>query len=100
MTAIGVNAVVIGLETVEELKSPYGNLFIILDAIFLTIYTLEFMMKIYAERTAYWKSSYNIFDFVILALSYVQVILDQLDIGENILNVLRLLRGRYWLVIF
>lgn len=50
-------------------------------------------MKLYAEPRGYWKSSYNIFDFSILALSYVQVIMDELNVGDKILTPLRLLRG-------
>lgn len=93
MFIIGINAVVIGLETVEDLKVSQGHLFDILDYVFLSIYTCEFLLKFYADRSAYWKSAYNIFDFIILALSYIQILLDQLNVGDNILNVLRLLRG-------
>lgn len=93
MFIIGINAVVIGLETVEDLKVSQGHLFDILDYVFLSIYTCEFLLKFYADRSAYWKSAYNIFDFIILALSYIQILLDQLNVGDNILNVLRLLRA-------
>ena len=93
MGVIVLNSLVIGFETVEEWKTAYTNVFKALDEFFLAIYTMEFLMKLYAEPKGYWKSSYNIFDFSILALSYVQVIMDELKVGDKILTPLRLLRG-------
>ena len=97
MAAIVLNSLVIGFETVDEWKMAYTNEFKALDEFFLAIYTMEFLMKLYAEPKGYWKSSYNIFDFSILALSYVQVIMDELKVGDKILTPLRLLRG-LWLL--
>lgn len=93
MGIIVLNALVIGFETVEEWKTAYTNEFKALDEFFLAIYTMEFLMKLYAEPRGYWKSSYNRFDLSILALSYVQVIMDELNVGDKILTPLRLLRG-------
>lgn len=93
MGIIIINALCIGLETVDELKRAEANTFKILDEFFLSIYTMEFLMKIYAEPSFYWKSSYNIFDFTILMTSYIQVIMDELNVGDNLLTPLRLLRG-------
>ena len=93
MVVIVMNSFVIGFETVEEWKVPHKNVFKALDELFLAIYTMEFLMKLYAEPRGYWKSSYNRFDFSILALSYVQVIMDELNVGDKILTPLRLLRG-------
>ena len=93
MLMIVLNALSIGLETNEEWKASYGNVFKALDEFFLAIYTIEFVMKLYAEPRGYWKSSYNIFDFTILAISYVQLIMDELNVGDKVLTPLRLLRG-------
>ena len=93
MGVIVLNSLVIGFETVEEWKEAHTNAFKALDEFFLAIYTMEFLMKLYAEPRGYWKSSYNRFDFSILALSYVQVIMDELNVGDKILTPLRLLRG-------
>ena len=93
MGVIVLNSLVIGFETVEEWKQTHTNVFKALDEFFLAIYTMEFLMKLYAEPKGYWKSSYNRFDFSILALSYVQVIMDELNVGDKILTPLRLLRG-------
>ncbi len=87
-----INALVIGLETMDSLKS-HGQLFQIVDELFLSIYTVEFFLKLYAEPKGYWKSSYNRFDFLILFISYIQAILDTINVGDNVLKPLRLLRG-------
>ncbi|XP_014669434.1 PREDICTED: cation channel sperm-associated protein 3-like [Priapulus caudatus] len=78
-------------------------LFTIADEVFLAIYTVEFILKIYAEPKNYWKSSYNLFDVTVLAISWIQMGLSQIesDSGGNddsqwqalrILRVLRTLR--------
>ena len=93
MGVILVNALVIGLETMDELKVPSSHIFKTLDELFLSIYTVEFLLKLYAEPKGYWKSSYNRFDFLILFISYVQALLDLMNVGDNVLKPLRLLRG-------
>jgi len=92
MFIIAINAIVIGVETTESLKKTHASLFDALDYMFLCIYFGEFLLKIYADRSGYWKNTYNVFDFIILAISFIQVILHQLNVGDNILKVLRLLR--------
>ena len=93
MGVIMINALVIGLETMDSLKKSHGQLFQIVDELFLSIYTVEFLLKLYAEPKGYWKSSYNRFDFLILFISYIQAILDMINVGDNVLKPLRLLRG-------
>ena len=95
MLVILIDSLVVGLVTFEDLKRRYARVFFALDTIFLLIYTVEFCLKIYAEPKEYWKSSYNLFDFGILALSYVQVLLDNLNVDEGSLKILRLLRGYF-----
>ncbi|XP_065061341.1 cation channel sperm-associated protein 3-like [Rhopilema esculentum] len=95
MLVILINSLVVGLETIENLKKNNADAFFTLNTIFLVIYTIEFALKVYAEPKNYWKSSYNIFDFAVLALSYVQVLLDNLrvlEVDEGSLKILRLLR--------
>ncbi|EDO37902.1 predicted protein, partial [Nematostella vectensis] len=87
------NALCIGLETVDDYKDVYENTFKTLDEFFLSVYTMEFFMKLYAEPRAYWKSSYNIFDFSILGMSYIQVLVIALidTIRHSVVNVVILL---------
>eukprot|EP00794_Sanderia_malayensis_P014958 gene14959-16499_t len=92
MFIILMNSLVVGLETITKLKRDHAATFSTLNGIFLFIYTSEFILKVYSEPKGYWKSSYNIFDFTVLVLSYVQVVLDNLQVDEGSLEVLRLLR--------
>uniref|UniRef100_A0A7M5X154 Ion transport domain-containing protein n=2 Tax=Clytia hemisphaerica TaxID=252671 RepID=A0A7M5X154_9CNID len=93
MFIIGINAIVIGLETSISLKKVYGETFSLLDDLFLAIYTAEFLIKVCADYRGYWKSAYNIFDFVIIAVSFIQILMSSLDVGNNSLGVFRLLRA-------
>jgi cation channel sperm-associated protein 3 len=45
-----------------------------LDPIFLSVYLLEFMLKFYVNPIGYWKQWTNRLDFLILVLSFAQVI--------------------------
>ena len=71
---IMLNAICMALETEKAVKQSWGDsVFKNLDYAFLVIYTIEFILKIYAEPKNYWKSTYNLFDFLVLAISIVQV---------------------------
>lgn len=95
IVTIFINAFFMALETEESLEEKLSNLFNILDNICLGIYTVEFILKIYAEPINYWKSYYNIFDFLILAISWVQSSLTwwQGDSEDSKLKSLRVLRA-------
>ena len=72
------NAIMITMEISkpeEELSPEERFVYIAVDQLFLAIYTVEFVLKIYAEPKNYWKSTYNLFDFIVLAISYIQVTL-------------------------
>jgi len=45
-----------------------------LDPVFLSVYLLEFMLKFYVNPIGYWKQWTNRLDFLILVLSFAQVI--------------------------
>ncbi|XP_074649066.1 cation channel sperm-associated protein 3-like [Tubulanus polymorphus] len=91
MFTIGLNSLEMALETNEDLKYRWRDAFFYMDETFLAIYTVEFLMKLYAEPIGYWKSSFDLFDFVVLVLSYIQVILD--SSGTSGLEGLRVLRA-------
>ena len=72
MFVIAFNAATIAAETSTSPSSFSVTFFSILDLIYLTIYTVEFLLKVYSEPIDYWKSGYNRFDFAILVLSYME----------------------------
>lgn len=96
MFTIATNAVFIAADTTTRSNTGSSMVFSIADLVFLTIYSLEFLLKVYCEPVGYWKSNYNRFDFIILGLSYFQFV-QQISgsTGSNLtfVRVLRALRA-------
>lgn len=66
-----------GLEADLRCEGPMKLGFNIVNYIFIVIYVLEALLKIMAFRKYYFKDHWNNFDLVILALSFVDVALDE-----------------------
>ena len=78
------NAILLGLETVPPVMAVAGPLILALDTLCLGIFTTEILLKLYAFRWAFFKSGWNLFDFVIVGISLIP--------GSEGLSVLRALR--------
>ena len=78
------NAVVLGLETSEFVMSRVGWLISFLDELCLAIFVIELVLKLIAFDYRFFKSGWNIFDFVIVGISLVP--------AAEALSVLRALR--------
>ncbi|KAJ3022169.1 UNVERIFIED_CONTAM: Cation channel sperm-associated protein 1 [Siphonaria sp. JEL0065] len=63
------NTVILALETVSTFNRAYSWYFSILDSACLGIYMAEAALKLYSWRLYYFKSSWNVFDFVIVLVS-------------------------------
>lgn len=92
MGTILFNAVMIAMET-TTLSETHPLLFAIFDNLFLGIYLVEFVLKLYAEPAGYWKNYYNLFDFTVLVISLVESLLTALNFGQTGLTVLQVVRG-------
>ncbi|KZN40088.1 voltage-gated sodium channel [Pseudoalteromonas luteoviolacea NCIMB 1944] len=64
------NAVTLGLETTQFGKDNAGLLHKI-DFVILIIFTLELLLKLIVYRFKFFKSGWNCFDFIIVAISWV-----------------------------
>ncbi|XP_076826081.1 cation channel sperm-associated protein 3-like isoform X2 [Clavelina lepadiformis] len=84
MLAIFVNSIIMMFDVNDYYPSmrPY---YPAADIIFLVIYSLEFVVKFYAEPAKYWTTWSNRFDFFILFISFTQVFVDQFyhDVAEE-----------------
>lgn len=60
------NAVSLGLETSDTMTEHYGPLLLLIDKIILGVFVFELILKLYAYRLQFFKSGWNIFDFVII----------------------------------
>ena len=56
---------------------------------------MEFLIKLYAEPLGYWKSYYNIFDFIIFIIAIIDSIFLYLNLGQNELALLQVVKGNY-----
>ena len=87
MVVIVINAISLGLETSQYFTSEYGALLKLIDHIALGIFTLEIATKMLVQRLNYFRDSWNVFDFLIVAVSFLTFI-PQL----SVLRSLRILR--------
>ncbi len=78
------NAVLLGMETSGNIMAAVGPMILFLDAVCLSIFVVEIGLKLFAFRLAFFRSGWNIFDFVIVGISLVP--------GAGAFTVLRALR--------
>jgi len=81
------NAITLGLETAPDLVGEWMPTLLLLDTIFLTIFTVEIALKLVAYRHRFFASGWNNFDFWIVVISYLPFIE-----GLSVLRALRILR--------
>lgn len=65
------NAVTLGLETYPTVMERYGSLLLRLDAIFLSIFVLELLLKLFVYRVRFFASGWNVFDLIIVGIALV-----------------------------
>ena len=63
------NAVLLGLETSQTVMAQFGALIKTLDGLCLIIFVIELALKLLAYRSSFFKNGWNLFDFVIVAIS-------------------------------
>ncbi|MDP5086057.1 MAG: ion transporter [Yoonia sp.] len=78
------NAIILGMETSKTIMAAVGPLILLLDRICLAIFVIELGAKLFAQRLSFFRSGWNIFDFIIVGVSLVP--------GNGGLSVLRALR--------
>lgn len=82
-----INAITLGLETNASILTTYGVLLYWLDKIIVIIFTFEILLKFYAYRFSFFRSGWNIFDLVIVAIAWIPT-----SGALTILRALRILR--------
>jgi voltage-gated sodium channel len=78
------NAILLGMETSAGIMAAAGPVILALDKACLTVFVIELALKFYAQRLAFFRSGWNIFDFLIVGISLVP--------GAQTFSVLRALR--------
>ena len=87
MVLIILNGITMGLETSKEIVESFSSFFYIFDKLVITIFTIEILLRIYAHRLEFFKDSWSLFDFTIVAISLVPS-----TGGFEIFRILRVLR--------
>lgn len=78
------NAVILGLETSKPLMDAIGPIILALDMLCLYIFVAEILAKLFAYRLKFFRSGWNIFDFIIVGIALIP--------AAQTLSVLRALR--------
>ncbi len=87
MGIIILNGITMGFETSKTFAIEYGAFFDLFNILIVTIFTIEIAMRIYVHRMAFFKDSWSLFDFSIVAISLVPA-----TSGFEIFRILRVLR--------
>src|SRR3712207_1603044 len=72
LVVIVLNAVVLGLETYDSVDASIGRELDIANDVILGVFVVEIALRLAAAGPrAYWRSGWNVFDFVVVAASFV-----------------------------
>jgi len=69
MLMICINSVVLGLLAIPMYASNFGPLLYLFDRLCLAIFVVEMGLKLWAYQKDFFKSRWNVFDFVVIAVS-------------------------------
>lgn len=91
LAVIVVNAVVLGLETYDDIDESIGNALEVADGVILGVFVVELLIRLaaYGRRPQdFFKNGWNVFDFVVIVASVAPGLRE----NATLLRVLRLLR--------
>ena len=71
MSLICMDAAILGLMTSDAMNRFFEGGLFILDRLFMAIFIIEMIMKIFAFGKKFFKSGWNVFDFAVIAISSV-----------------------------
>lgn len=86
------NAVTLGLETAPSIMARWGHVLGFVDRAIIGVFVVELVLRLFAYRVSFFRSGWNIFDFVIVLISIIPAA-GALSVlrAMRILRVLRLL---------
>ncbi|HCZ14369.1 MAG TPA: ion transporter [Candidatus Accumulibacter sp.] len=65
------NAALLGLETSASALAATGGLIVLLDRAILMVFVVEIVLRLYAQRAAFWRDPWSAFDFAVVAIALV-----------------------------
>lgn len=82
-----INAVTLGLETNKGIMDAHASIIYMIDRVILSVFVLELSLKLYSYRLSFFKSGWNVFDFIIVGIALIPT-----SGSLSILRALRILR--------
>jgi voltage-gated sodium channel len=71
ISLILLNAITLGLETDRIISAEYGRLLKWVDTSLLIVFTVEILLKLFAYQLHFFRSGWNVFDFLIVSIAWV-----------------------------
>jgi len=87
IAVIILNAITLGLETSKTVMAHFSGTLYALDRLFLILFSVELLLKIYVYRSRFFHDPWRIFDFVIVTIAWLPA-----TGGLSVLRALRILR--------
>ncbi|MDS1270820.1 ion transporter [Lipingzhangella sp. LS1_29] len=82
-----INGIILGLETVPELREAHGDLLRGISRMFLMLFIVEMTLRVYVKRLSFFRNPWSVFDLAIVLLALVPTL------GPfTVMRVLRVLR--------
>jgi voltage-gated sodium channel len=66
---IVINAITLGLQTSKFVSAIAGDWLLAIDAVILTVFAVEIVLKLYAYRWRFFTNGWNVFDFLIVGFA-------------------------------
>jgi voltage-gated sodium channel len=85
------NAICLGLDTDPAVHARFGPLLDRIDLLVTVIFVVEIGLKLYAERWRFFRTGWNVFDFVIVGISMIALFTTD-DGAAGAISILRVLR--------
>lgn len=87
IAVIVINGISLGLETYEGIFGPFSGYFGHADRVFVGVFVVELLVKVYARRRAFFRDPWNWFDVFVVGIALVPA-----SSGFSVLRLLRILR--------
>lgn len=71
LSLILLNAILLGMETLANLMAQYGETLLLLDKVFLSIFVIEIVLRIFVYRLNFFKDPWSLFDFAVVAIALI-----------------------------
>jgi voltage-gated sodium channel len=71
LALIVINAVLLGLETAPGVMAKWGPLLQAVDQAILSVFVVELALRLYVNRTSFFRDPWSVFDFVVVAIALV-----------------------------